>query len=107
MIASNHYDIKGSVQGRDNIIPLTENKKTKKIKKDLKLTQNKNKRKKKNGNKKDDDDDDDDYDELNENENENKNKNDDERGGKFVERRDQTFSSLHAVAKLSKAKLGA
>lgn len=109
MIASNHYDVKGSVQGRDNIVQFRENKKIKNIKKDIKVTQNKNKRKKKNNNKKDDDDND------NENENDsdsdkinkNKNKDDDECSGKFVERRDQIFSSLHSVAKLSKAKLGA
>ena len=114
MIASNHYDVKGSVQGRDDIIQFTENKKIKNIKKDVRLTKNKNKRKKKNDNKKDDDDDnDEDNYKLDENGNGNDsdsdkiNKNDDECGSKFVERRDQIFSSLHSVAKLSKAKLGA
>ena len=111
MIASNHYEGKGSVRGRDCVNQLIEKKKIKSEKNESKLTQNKNKKKKKNENS----DNDDDYNNNNNSDNDD-NDNDNERikrigddddcNTKSIERRDQSFSSLHSVAKLSKAKLG-
>jgi hypothetical protein len=116
MIASNHYDGKDSVRGRDNVSQLTDKKKINNSKNDSKSTQNKHKKKKK---KKDDDSDNDDNNNSDNDNDDDNNNNDnskikhmgdddcDECYGKSIERRDKSFSSLHSVAKLSKAKLGA
>ena len=116
MIASNHYDGKGSARGRDNVSQFIDKKKIKNSKNESKITQNKHKKKKK---KKDDDSDNDDNNnsdndnDNSNNDNDNKSKikhmgdDNDECNSKSIERRDKSFSSLHSVAKLSKAKLGA
>jgi hypothetical protein len=111
MIASNHYEGKGSVRGRDSGSQFIDKKKIKNIKNESKLTQNKHKKKKK---KKDDNSDNDDDNNSNKSDDDNDDNSkinhmgddNDECNGKSIERRDQSFSSLHSVAKLSKAKLG-
>lgn len=115
MIASNHYDGKISVRGRDNVSQFIDKAKIKNNKNESKSTQNKHKKKKKKKEENSDNDDNNNSDNDNNN-NDNSNNNgrikhmgddeNDECNGKSIERRDQSFSSLHSVAKLSKAKLG-
>lgn len=117
MIASNHYDGKGSGRGRDNVSQFIDRRKIKNNENESKSTQNKHKKKKKKKEENSDNDDNNNSDNDNDNDNnDNSNNNNrikhmgddenDEYNGKSIERRDQSFSSLHSVAKLSKAKLG-
>ena len=107
MIASNHYEGKGNVKGRDSVSQFDGKKKAKNIKKDSKYALNKKKKKKKNSDEDDDEKLDNDNDnDISDSDNIKQTGLDSEGCGKLIERRDEIFSSLHSVAKLSKAKLG-